>query len=554
MSKDAPVRVVPLGGLGEFGLNCLAIEHGEDAIAIDCGVMFPDSHMMGVDRVIPDVGYLASLGERLKAFVLTHGHEDHIGALPYVLPELPVPIYATRFTQALLEARLEEHPEARRRASIERFEPGDRWRLGSLEIEALHVTHSTVDSCGLAIRAGRRLMVHTGDFKLDPSPIDGRVSQLDRFRQLGDEGVDLLLSDSTNAEVDGRTESESKVPDFLRPIFEKTRGRIYVTTFSSHIHRMQTVVSLSARFRRALAIVGRSMETTASLATRTGHLTIPGNMLVDRKEAGRLPRSRVCILVTGSQGEPGSALMRLATQESGDLVPGPGDAVIFSSRVIPGNERAIGMVIDQLFRLGAEVYYEPVSRVHVSGHACRDELREMIETVRPRYFVPIHGEFRNLVHHRRLALSAGVPREKAFTLVDGEVLELTREGARVAGSVEVGRVYVDGTGVGEVDEAVLRDRRHISADGVVVVILGVSRQSGRIVSGPDLLVRGLPVPEDSDNFREIKEAVAARVAAMPAAAVADLPELQEEVRLAVRRYFRREMGLRPVVVPYVMEL
>ncbi len=554
MPERPPLRIVPLGGLGEFGLNCLVLECGDDAIAVDCGVMFPDSHMMGVDRVIPDVTYLLELGSRLKAFVLTHGHEDHIGALPYVLPELPVPIFATPFTRALVEARIEEHSEARRVAEIERFDAGDRWSIGGLDIEALRVTHSTVDACGLAVRVGGHLVVHTGDFKLDPSPLDGRCSQIERFRELGDEGVSLLLSDSTNAEVDGRTESESRVPDFLKPIFESTRGRIYVTTFSSHIHRMQTVASLCREFGRALVILGRSMESTAALATRTGHLTIPGDILIDRKEAARLSPAKVCVLVTGSQGEPGSALTRLAMEGGRDLSPAAGDAVVFSSRVIPGNERAIGAVIDQLYRCGAEVYYEPRARVHVSGHARRDELREMIEAVRPTHFVPLHGEFRNLVHHRRLAVDTGVAADNAWCLVDGEVLELTGEGARAAGTVPAGRVYVDGAGVGEVDDAVLRDRRHISADGVVLVILGVARQSGRIVSGPDLVVRGLPVPEESDDFQEAKAAVVARVESMSAAAVADLPELQEEVRLTVRRYFRRRIGLRPVVVPYVMEL
>ncbi|RMF22871.1 MAG: ribonuclease J [Deltaproteobacteria bacterium] len=548
------MRIVPLGGLGEFGLNCMVLECGDDAIAIDCGVMFPESHMMGVDRVIPDVTYLHELGDRLKAFVLTHGHEDHIGALPYVLPEVTVPVFATPFTRALLESRLEEHSEARRVAEIERFDAGDRFTIGGLEIEALRVTHSTVDACGLAVRAGGNLIVHTGDFKLDPSPLDGRCSHVERFRELGEEGVHLLLSDSTNAEVDGRTESESRVPDFLRPIFESTRGRVYVTTFSSHIHRMQTVAALCREFGRALAIVGRSMESTAALATRTGHLTIPGDILVDRKQAERLAPRKVCVLATGSQGEPGSALMRLAMEEGRNLSPGPGDAVVFSSRVIPGNERAIGAVIDQLYRRGAEVYYEPRARVHVSGHARRGELREMIEMVRPAHFVPLHGEYRNLVHHRRLAVETGVAAENAWCLVDGEVLELSRDGVRPAGTVPAGRVYVDGAGVGEVDDAVLRDRRHISADGVVLVILGVARQSGRVVSGPDIVVRGLPVPEGDEDFGEAKEAVLARVSSMSAAAVADLPELQEEVRLAVRRYFRRELGLRPVVVPFVMEL
>ncbi len=552
---DKPVlRVVPLGGLGEFGMNCLVLERGEDAIVIDCGVMFPDGGMLGVDRVIPDIEYLRSLGGRLKAIVLTHGHEDHIGALPYVLPELRVPVFAAPFGAALLKSKLQEYPAAKRVAAIEPFEAGDRWRLGAMEIEALHVTHSTVDTCGLAIRSGADLIVHTGDFKLDPAPIDGRLSQLERFRELGEEGVRLLLSDSTNAEVEGHSRSESEVPDFFRPIFERTRGRLYVTTFSSHIHRMQTVAAVCEEFGRRLLIVGRSMEGNASLATRTGHLRIAGSVLVDRKQAARLPREKLCILATGSQGEPGSALMRMAMLEMRDFEPSAGDAAIFSSRAIPGNDRAIGAVIDQFYRCGAEVYYAPRSRVHVSGHACRDELQAMLDTVRPRCFVPLHGEYRNLVHHRRLAVASGVAAEEAYCLVDGDVLELDEDGSRAAASVPVGRVYVDGASVGEVDDAVLRDRRHISADGVVMVIVGVERRSGRLVSGPELVTRGLAVSEDSDDLRAAVRAVTERVEGMSAAAIGDRIELQEEVRLALRRYFRRQLGLRPVVVPYVIEL
>lgn len=551
---DAPIRIVPLGGLGEFGLNCLVVECGDDAIAIDCGVMFPDDHMMGIDRVIPDTTYLRELGPRLKAFVVTHGHEDHIGALPYVLPELDVPVFATGFTSAMVRRKLAEYP-ATAKALIEQFEPGDSFKLGGLELEGLRVTHSIVDACGLAIRTSSGLVVHTGDFKIDDNPIDGLTTDLDRFGELGDEGVRLLLSDSTNVEVPGSCKSESNVEGYLRPIFEKTDGRIFVTTFASHIHRLQTVVKLCAEFKRKIAIMGRSMEANASLATQTGHLTIPGALLIDSRRAEQMDPSEVCFLLSGSQGEPGSAMTRMAMLEMRRLTAGPGDAVIFSSRVIPGNDKAIGEVIDQLYRCGAEVYYSRIADVHVSGHACRDELETMLEHVRPRAFVPLHGEYRNLVHHRRLAIETGVDADDCFCLVDGEVLELDDDAAFRSDTVQVGRVFIDGAGVGDVDDTVIRDRRHISADGVVMVILAVVRQTGEIVTGPDFIDRGLVSPEEqAAAFEGARAAVLERVGGMSTAAIADLAELQEEVRLAARRYFRRTLGRRPVVVPYIMEL
>ena len=554
MSERDPIRIVPLGGLGEFGLNCLVVERGEDAVVIDCGVMFPEEHMMGIDRVLPDLTYLRDLGDRLKAVVLTHGHEDHIGALPYVLPELRVPVFATRFTAALLARKLEEYPAAQD-AVIEEFEPGTRWKLGALELEALRVTHSIVDASAIAIRSGPDLVLHTGDFKIDPDPIDGRTSDLERFRELGDEGVRLLLSDSTNVDVPGASKSESKIPGFLRPIFAATPGRIFITTFASHIHRIQNVVASCREHRRKLAFVGRSMEQNASLATRTGHLVIPGDLLVSRREAEGMPPGRVCFMVTGSQGEPGSAMTRIAMLQMANLKPGPGDAVVFSSRTIPGNDKAIGAVINQLLRCGAEVYDSRTAEVHVSGHAYRDELRTMLELVRPQAFVPLHGEYRNLIHHARLATACGVAQESCFCLVDGEVLEVFDSGARRGETVGVGRVFVDGGGVGDVDEAVVRDRRHLAEDGVVTVILAVSRQTGEIVEGPDFVVRGLVSPEEeAETFEAARRAVVKRVREMGPAAVTDVAELQEEVRLAARRFFRKRLGRRPVVVPYILEL
>lgn len=554
MKSGAPWRIVPLGGLGEFGLNCMVIERGDDAIAVDCGVMFPDAHMLGIDLVIPDVSYLRELGDRFRGFVLTHGHEDHLGALPYVWGEFDVPVFATPFTAGLLRDRLGDH-ERLASKTVEIYRDGDTFSLGGFEIEAIPVTHSIVDACALAIRSEGEVVVHTGDFKIDPTPIDGRAFATERFRRLGDEGVKLLLSDSTNIETEGSSGSERLVRGWLEPMFSATPGRIFVATFASHIHRLAAVLSLAQQFGRKVAILGRRMESNASLATTTGHLGFPPNLLIDARQAARLPAGEVCYLVTGSQGEARSALTRLAFLEVPDVVPCHGDAVIFSSKVIPGNERAIGAVIDQLYRLGCDVYYPRRAKAHVSGHACREELRTMLELVRPEYFVPVHGEFRNLVHHARLAVETGVPEHKCIRLSDGDVLEIRADGAHRAGTVPVGRVLVDGAVVGIAEEEVVRDRRHISRDGMVLVVLAVAQQTGTILSGPEFVMRGVVTAGGDDvDDSALREAVENAIAAMPKAALRDQDELTEEVRLAVRRWFRRTLGSRPVVVPYVMEL
>ncbi len=552
MGERSGLRIIPLGGLGEFGMNCMVLEREDSAIAIDCGVMFPEEGLLGVDRVIPDLEYLQTLGERFHGFVLTHGHEDHLGALPHVLGDLKVPVWAGTFTSALLERKLEQHPAARGTV-IHHYEPRKPFRAGAFEIEGIHVTHSIVEACSLAIRSGDDTIIHTGDFKLDPTPVDGRRTDIERFRQLGDQGVRLLLSDSTNVEREGKSGSEAFVRGYLEPCFERTSGRVFVTTFASHIHRLAAVVSLCQQFGRKLAIIGRSMEANAGLATREGHLRIPGSMLVSPREAANMRPDQICYLVTGSQGEPGSALMRIAMLEMRHLQPGPGDAVIYSSKVIPGNERAIGAVIDQLYRCGVEVYYQPLMPLHVSGHAYKEELRTMLELVRPEFFVPVHGNFRNLVHHSRLAQETGVPAERCFEILDGDVLELDAQGCRRAGTVPAGRVLVDGD-IGGVDEDVIRDRRNIGREGMVVVVLSVSRQTGEILSGPEIVARGLAVEDGDESIEEARQVVVDCIGGLSAAAIADRVEVAEQVRLAVRRHFRRTTGSRPVVVPYIAEL
>lgn len=547
-----PLRVIPLGGLGEFGLNCMVLERGDEAIAIDCGVMFPHAELMGIDLVIPDVSYLRELGDRFKGFVLTHGHEDHLGALPYVWGDFDVPVWATRFTEGLLRERLGDHPRLAGK-TIERFADGETFRVGGFEIEAVPVTHSLVDAVSLAVRTEGDLVIHTGDFKIDETPIDGREFAADRFRALGDEGVRLLLSDSTNVENEGWSGSERLVREMMEPMFAATRGRVFVATFASHIHRVAAVMSLAHQFGRKVAIIGRRMESNTVLANQTGHLGFPGDLLVDMREAARMKPGEVCFLLTGSQGEPRSALTRIAFGQMQGIVPEVGDAVIFSSKVIPGNERPIGAVIDQLYRMGCEVYYPRHARAHVSGHACREELRRMLELVRPEYFVPVHGEYRNLVHHARLGAETGVDETKIFRMMDGDVLEVDDTGARRAGTVTVGRVLIDGAVVGIDDEGVMRDRRNISRDGMVLAVLTIAQQTGAILSGPEFLMRGV-VAGDGGDDEPLRRAVLGAIDAMPKAAVRDVDEISEEVRLAVRRWFRRTHGSRPVVVPYVVEL
>jgi ribonuclease J len=533
----------------------MVVERGADAIAIDCGVMFPDAQHLGIDLIIPDITYLRELGDRFRGFVLTHGHEDHLGALPYVWSEFDVPVYATRFTAGLLKERLIDHSRLAGRP-IEIFGDGERFSIGAMEIEAIPVTHSIVDAVALAVRTGGETVVHSGDFKIDQTPIDGRAFASERFRALGDEGVKVLMSDSTNIEKEGHSGSERLVRGMMEPMFAAPSGRVFVATFASHIHRIAAIMSLAHQFGRKIVILGRRMEANTSLANAIGHLGIPGDLLVDPRDAQRMKPHEVCYLLTGSQGEPRSALSRIAFGNMPGVVPGPDDAVIFSSKVIPGNERPIGAVIDQLYRLGCEVYYPRFQRAHVSGHACREELKTMLELVRPEYFVPLHGEYRNLVHHARLAVETGVAEDKTVLMTDGDVLEIGADGHLRNETVTVGRVLIDGGVIGIDDESVMRDRRNIARDGMVLAVLAVAQQSGLILSGPEFLMRGVVTSgEDVEpDVEPLRRAVVDSITAMPKAAVRDLDALNEEVRLAVRRYFRRTFGSRPVVVPYVVEL
>jgi len=554
MNGSPSLRVVPLGGLGEIGMNLLVVSYGETAILIDCGVMFPDKDMLGIDLVIPDTTYLRDFGDGVRAIFLTHGHEDHIGALPYVLRERVVPVYGTPMTLGLVREKLTEHAlldsvplhPLPLRTPIE---------IGPFAVEAIHITHSIVDSVALAVRTPVGTILHTGDFKLDQTPLDGRPSDLRRIAQLGESGVLLLLSDSTNVQRPGFTPSERVVGGYLERIVRATVGKVFVATFASHVHRIQQVLDVSRMLGRRVALVGRSLTTNVAIATELGHLRAPATLFVDLATVGQLPPREVTVLATGSQGEPLSALTRIAMNDHPQVSAAPGDTVVLSSRVIPGNERAVTNLVNHFYRRGAEVITDHVAPCHVSGHASQEELSLMLALARPRYFVPIHGEYRHLVQHCRLAQGVGLAADDCFLLENGHALDMGKAEARRGDPVRAGRVFVDGKGVGDVGEVVLRDRRHLSAGGIVLAIVAIDQQSGDVVAGPDLVSRGVLLEDaNRDHIEEARGAILEALSALNPESRTDPVEVKEEIRKALRRYFNRKLGRRPVVLPFVVEM
>ena len=548
-----PLKIIPLGGLGEFGLNMMLIEYGDAAIAIDCGLMFPDANLLGIDLVIPDVTYLLEHRDKLKAIVLTHAHEDHVGALPFILKHLDVPIYGTRLTLGLLANKLREH-DLEDSADIHEITAGDPWEIAPFRIEGLRVTHSLMDCLALAVETPIGTVIHTGDFKIDNTPMEGEMFDFQRFAAYGEKGVLLLMSDSTNVERAGYTPSEREVGTNLQQIIQGSTGKVLVSTFSSSIPRIQQVVDISERCDRRVVLSGRSMIRNSQVAADLGYLRLPRNYMTENERWHDLPADRLTFLTTGSQGEPLSVLHRVALDDHKTLKVEPGDTVILSSKFIPGNEKTISNLINHLYRRGAEVHYEKVSEIHMSGHASQEELKTMLQLTRPRYFVPIHGEYRHLVRHRRLAQEVGVPEENCFILEDGDVLELTAHGARKTQPIQAGKVFVDGKGVGDVGDIVIRDRRHLSEDGMVLAVMAIHQQSGELVAGPDLISRGFIRAEESEEVLEhAKRVVLDTLTGMNREARTDPAELKEEVRKALRRYFRKSLERHPVILPYVIE-
>jgi len=547
------VRLIPLGGLGEIGLNMMLVESGDDLIAIDCGLMFPDDELPGIDHVIPDFTYALERRTGFRAVVLTHGHEDHIGALPYLLRELPVPVYGTPLTLALVAERLREHGLLET-ADLRSMRPRDRIQAGVFGIEPIRVTHSIADGIGLAIDTPAGTIVHTGDFKLDPSPLDGEAPDYRRFAELGERGVTVLCSDSTNVDRPGHTRSEVEVGQALGGRFDVATGRIIVATFASHIHRIQQVLTLAARTDRRVALLGMSMQKNVTIAADLGYLQVPPSIVVPLEELASLPARQQVILSTGSQGEPHSALALMAAGEHKYVKVERGDLVIISARVIPGHERTIGRVVNALYRLGAEVLYEDNAFVHVSGHASQDDLKLMMSLTRPRYFVPVHGEYRHLLGHARLAESVGIAPERVFLMEDGMGLELSTSDARVVGGFPAGRVLVDGKSVGDIGAVVLRDRQLLAEDGLIAVSVAFDK-SGVVVAGPEIASRGFVyVKENELLMEELKKAVLAALAERDSDAPFDRELVGATVRSAVRHFVNQRFRRKPVVLPIVLEV
>jgi len=547
------LKIIPLGGLGEFGLNMMLIEYGDAAIAVDCGLMFPSADLLGIDLVIPDVSYLIERRDKLKAIVLTHAHEDHVGALPYILEHFNVPIYGTRLTLGLLANKLREH-DLEDTADVRQITAGAQWDIAPFRIEGIRVTHSLMDCLALAIETPIGTVIHTGDFKIDNTPMEGEMFDFQRFAAYGEKGVLLLLSDSTNVERAGHTPSEREVGTNLEHIIQSSTGKVLVSTFSSSIPRIQQVVDISRRCDRRVVLSGRSMIRNSQVASELGYLNLPRNAMTESDRWQDLPPDQLTFLTTGSQGEPLSALHRVALNDHKTIKIDQGDTVILSSKFIPGNEKTISNLINHLYRRGAEVHYEKVSEIHVSGHASQEELKIMLQLTRPRYFVPIHGEYRHLVRHRRLAQDVGIPEENCFILDDGDVLELTANSAQKTTPIQVGRVFVDGKGVGDVGDIVIRDRRHLSEDGIVLVVMTIHQQSGELVAGPDLISRGfMGVEESEEVLAHAKKVVLETLNGMNRETRTDPAELKEEVRKALRRFFRKKLERRPVVLPYIIE-
>lgn len=550
-----PVDVVPLGGLREFGMNTMAITCGDTTIVVDAGVMFPEPDLPGVDLVVPDLAHLESLGHKVAAVFLTHGHEDHIGGLPYLMPHVAGKVHGTAMALAMVEQRLERHHiDVRDRLHV--VKPRERVEVGPFTVEFIRVTHSMPDCVALAIHTPAGVIVHTGDFKIDQTPLDGEATDLHRLAELGQQGVLALFGDSTNVDRPGFAGSERDVTDGFEEIFTRTQGKIVVAMFSSSIHRMQILVDLAAQFDRRVAFVGRGVVENSEIAQRLGYLRVPSGVQIRDSDVRNFPAADVLCITTGSQGEPMAALSRIAIDDHRHVKVGDDDVVVFSARAIPGNERSIGRVMNHLALRGADVVYEGLKHVHVSGHGSAEELKLMLSLVRPRYFVPIHGEYRQLARHARMALDVTRPRPEVLLADDGDVVRFNGQGAALAGKVEVGRVLIDGTRTGEVADEVLRDRRHLAGDGLVVPVVTVNMSTGEMVGLPEVIMRGVVQDEATGEvMRDVGALLRAALAETPIEERTDVGLLRERIRAELQRVLRRKAGgRRPLVVPVVMEM
>ena len=555
-TKLLPLKVYSLGGLDEIGKNMTCLEYGDDIIIIDCGLGFPDEDMPGVDLVIPDISYLEENSDKVKGIVLTHGHEDHIGALPYVLKTLNVPVYGTRLTlgiveNKLLEYRFEKQPE------LYCVEAGEVIKLGVFTAEFIHVNHSIADACAISVTTPQGVVFHSGDFKLDLTPIEGAVMDIARIGEIGKKGVRLLLCESTNVERAGYTPSEKNVGRSLDDIFSKnTDKRIIIATFSSNVHRVQQIIDISARMGRKVAITGRSMQNIVSAAIRLGYMNVPDGLLIDLSDLRRHKPENITLVTTGSQGEPMSALYRMAMSTHDKVELGVKDLVIISAHAIPGNEKLVGKIVNEMFKKGVKVLYDALVEVHVSGHACREELKLMHALTKPEFFMPIHGEYKHLIRHKALAEEMGMSPDRIFVSADiGHVLEITEDGAKWNGTVPAGKVLVDGYGVGDVGNIVLRDRKHLSEDGLIVCVSTVDTRDGYIVSGPDLISRGFVYVRESEELMEQARQIARDVISESLdERNYDFNEIKNRIKDKMTRFLSAKTGRKPMILPIIMDI
>lgn len=547
------VQIIPLGGLGEIGKNMTVFRYGDDIILVDAGLMFPEDDMLGIDLVIPDISYLIENRDKVKAIFLTHGHEDHIGALPYVLKQLDVPVYGTALTLGILQGRLKENGVSSE--SLVTIKPGDRVIVGSFRLDFIRVNHSIPDAISIAINTPIGTIIHTGDFKIDHTPVDGQVTEFSKFAEYGDRGVLALLADSTNAERPGFTPSERMVGKTFDDEFRYAKNRIIVATFSSNVHRIQQVIDAAIKYDRKVAVIGRSMINVVSIAREMGYLNAPDGVLIDIDETSNYTADKIVIITTGSQGEPMSALTRMAMNDHKKVDIMPGDTVIISATPIPGNEKLVSRTIDLLYKLGADVIYEKSNGVHVSGHASQEEIKLIHNLVRPKFFIPVHGEFRHLIKHASIAKSLGMPSENIVIAENGSVIELTRNSVGINGKVTAGKVLVDGLGVGDVGNIVLRDRRQLSQDGIMIVVVTIDKESCHVVAGPDIVSRGFVyVREAEDLMEEARDKVQAALERCEENGVSEWSVIKSNVRDALGRFLYEKTRRRPMILPIIMEI
>ena len=553
MRKES-LRIIPLGGLGEIGKNITAIEYEDEIIVIDCGISFPDEDMYGIDLVIPDIKYLLDNKDKVKGLFLTHGHEDHIGAIPYILKQINMPVYGTKLTIGLVESKLKEHDMLSKNNLIP-ISPGESIKLNKLIIEFIRVTHSIAESCALAIHTPIGIVLHTGDFKIDYTPIDGKVMDLNRIAQLGQEGILLLMADSTNVERAGHSLSEKIIGETLNRIISNANGRVIVATFASNIHRMQQIADASMMYNRKIVFSGRSMENISNVAMDLGYLHIPEESIVGIEDLNRYPSDKITIITTGSQGEPMAGLSRIAYGSHRHISIEQDDLFIISASPIPGNDKLVSRVINQLYRKGVEVIYEDLEDIHVSGHAYKEELKLIHTLVKPKYFMPVHGEYRHLKHHSDLALKLGMDKSNVFTLETGQVLEISQDKAIATEKVHTGVVFVDGIGVGDVGNIVLRDRRDLARDGMVTIVVAINKETYSIVSGPDIITRGFIYARESEGLiKKIKDVAKEEIEICLENNIIEWQVLKSGVRKSVEQLLYHKTKRRPSVFPIIMEV